>query len=383
MMKKGLTLLNLLILVSLFILPTIIVLTANNIAGIANSIKLAEPTPTFKDGVLTLSSILTIRNSGPFNIEAGITGTAKGDQGTQIGVTNTQLQVKTGTEEQKIPVNLVIDLTTLSEKDATRLASNPENITIEASAHVGIQPITTLTAEATAQVNWLPPMSNLTVGQPILRDANKKQVTVEVPFSFENQSPFFGFEGDGVISVFNSSNQQVGGGVLKIQSQPSTKWSDSGKIVLSLPANADYLLLKDATFRYRVEEAFTLKSFPITTRMNQNITIDWGAPISNRQISTSYSPINSTHIRVLTTLSFLNNNRFITADGSVTPRLVNDSGQSWVGTTQPLKVAPGGTATLNFDVTIPNSLLISGNPRLVLGVDTQIGSIDLEANSLG
>lgn len=382
-MKKGLTLLNLLILVSLFILPTIIVLTANNIAGIANSIKLAEPTPTFKDGVLTLSSILTIRNPGPFNIEAGITGTAKGDQGTQIGVTNTQLQVKTGTEEQKIPVNLVIDLTTLSEKDATRLASNPENITIEASAHVGIQPITTLTAEATAQVNWLPPMSNLTVGQPILRDANKKQVTVEVPFSFENQSPFFGFEGDGVISVFNSSNQQVGGGVLKIQSQPSTKWSDSGKIVLSLSANADYLLLKDATFRYRVEEAFTLKSFPITTRMNQNITIDWGAPISNRQISTSYSPINSTHIRVLTTLSFLNNNRFITADGSVTPRLVNDSGQSWVGTTQPLKVAPGGTATLNFDVTIPNSLLISGNPRLVLGVDTQIGSIDLEANSLG
>jgi hypothetical protein len=382
-MKKGLTLLNLLILVSLFILPNIIVLTANNVAGVANSIKLAEPTPTFKDGVLTLSSILTIRNPGPFKIEAGITGTAKDDQGTQIGVTSTQLQVKTGTEEQKIPVNLVIDLTTLSEKDGTRLASNPENITIEASAHVGIQPITTLTAEATAQVNWLPPMSNLTVGQPILRDANKKQVTVEVPFSFENQSPFFGFEGDGVISVFNSSNQQVGGGVLKVQSQPSTKWSDSAKIVLSLPASADYLLLRDATFRYRVEEAFTLKGFPITTRMNQNITIDWGAPISNRQISTSYSPINSTHIRVLTTLSFLNNNRFITADGSVTPRLVNDSGQSWVGTTQPLKVAPGGTATLNFDVIIPNSLLISGNPRLVLGVDTQIGSIDLEANSLG
>ena len=46
-MKKGLTLLNLLILVSLFILPTVVVLTANNITGVANSVKFAELTPSF------------------------------------------------------------------------------------------------------------------------------------------------------------------------------------------------------------------------------------------------------------------------------------------------------------------------------------------------
>jgi hypothetical protein len=153
--------------------------------------------------------------------------------------------------------------------------------------------------------------------------------------------------------------------------------------VLSLPTNTEDLLLKDATFRYRVEEDFTLKGLPVTTRMDQNITVDWGAPIKDLQISTSYSPVNSTHARVMATLSFLNSNRFITADGSVTARLVNDSGISWVGSTQPLNVAPGGTASLNFDVVIPNSLLISESPRLILGVDTQIGSIDLEANSLG
>jgi hypothetical protein len=277
----------------------------------------------------------------------------------------------------------VIDLSKLSEKDVGRLASNPESFTIEVSAHIGIQPITSLTAEAIAQVNWLPPMKNLTLGQPIVRDANKKQVTLEVPFSFENQSPFFAFDSEGVVSVFDSSDQQVGSGVLKISSQPSTRWSDSVKIVLSLPANTEDLLLNDATFKYRVEEVFTLKGLPVTTRMDQNITVDWGAPINDRQISSSYSPLNSTHTRVMATLSFLNSNRFITAEGSVTARLVNDSGLSWVGSTQPLNVAPGGTASLNFDVVIPNSLLISENPRLILGVDTQIGSIDLEATSLG
>ncbi len=372
-----------LILFSLFILPTIVVLTANNIAGVANSIKFADLTPSFKDGILELSSILTVRNPGPFNVEAGIMASFKGDHSARIGITGPQLLVKTSSQEQKIPVSILIDLSTLSEKDVGRLASNPENLTIEVSAHVGIQPITSLTAEATAQVNWLPPMQNLTVGQPILRDANKKQVTLEVPFSFENQSPFFAFDGEGVVSVFDSSDQQVGDGVLEISSQPSTKWSDSAKIVLSLPTNTEDLLLKDATLKYRVEEDFTLRGLPVTTRMDQNITVDWGAPIKDLQISTSYSPVNSTHTRVMATLSFLNSNRFITADGSVTVRLVNDSGISWVGSTQPLNVAPGGTASLNFDVVIPNSLLISENPRLILGVDTQIGSIDLEANSLG
>jgi hypothetical protein len=245
-----------------------------------------------------------------------------------------------------------------------------------------MQPITSITAEATARVTWLPPIHNPAIGQPTIKGMTPTQIMIELPFSFENQSPFFAVNGEGVISVFNSTDHQVGLGTLKITSQPMTKWNDSAQITLSPPTNLEDLLLKDATLRYRADMEFTLTGLPIATKLSKSINLNWGAPIKNLKISTTQTPVNATYTRVKAMLSFLNNNNILTIDGSITPKLVNGSGDTWVGNKQQLHVTPGETASLNFDIVVPNSQLMS-SPKLVLGLETQLGSIDLEVGSLG
>jgi hypothetical protein len=327
--------------------------------------------------------VLTIRNPGPFNAEAGITASVKGSQGTPISVTAPKLTVKAGSPLQRIPVSVEIDLSKVSEEDVKRLASRSENFIIELSANIGIPPITSLAAEATAQITWLPPIHNFTVGQPIIRGMTPTQIKVEVPFSFDNQSPFFTVNEESLISVFNSTGQQVGGGTLIISAQPSTKWSDSAKITLSPPTNLGDLLLKDATLRYRADVDFSLSGLPIATKLSKNIVLNWGAPIKNPQITTTLVPVNSTHTKVIATLSFKNNNNYLTVDGSITPKLVKASGNTWMGNTQQVQVTPGESASLNFSVIVPNSQLMSTPVKVVLGIETQLGSVDLEVGSIG
>jgi hypothetical protein len=377
------TLLNLLILLSLLLVPALVILTANNVAEIASSIKLDNTTQSLNNGKFTLSSVLTIRNPGPFNAEAGITASVKGSQGTPISVTAPKLTVKAGSPLQRIPVSVEIDLRKVSEEDVKRLASRSENFIIELSANIGIPPITSLAAEATAQITWLPPIHNFTVGQPIIRGMTPTQIKVEVPFSFDNQSPFFTVNEESLISVFNSTGQQVGGGTLIISAQPSTKWSDSAKITLSPPTNLGDLLLKDATLRYRADVDFSLSGLPIATKLSKNIVLNWGAPIKNPQITTTLVPVNSTHTKVIATLSFKNNNNYLTVDGSITPKLVKASGNTWMGNTQQVQVTPGESASLNFSVIVPNSQLMSTPVKVVLGIETQLGSVDLEVGSIG
>ena len=318
---KGVTVLNLLILLSLLLVPALVILTANNVAEIASSIKLDNTTQSLNNGKFTVSSVLTIRNPGPFNAEAGVTASVKGSQGTPISVTAPQLTVNAGSPLQRIPVSIEIDLSKVSEEDARRLASRLENFTIELSANIGIPPITSLAAEVTAQVTWLPPIHNFTIGQPIIQGMTPTQINVEVPFSFDNQSPFFTVNGEGLISIFNSTGQQVGGGTVTISAQPLTKWSNSAKITISPPTNLRDLLLKDSTLRYRADANFSLSGLPITTQLTKNILLNWGAPIKTPQITTNLTPVNSTHTKVITTLSFKNNNKYLTIIGSITPKL--------------------------------------------------------------
>jgi hypothetical protein len=379
---KGLTILNVLILLSLLLLPTLLILTAYNVAGVVGSIKLDNTTQSLEGGKFTLSSVLTIRNPGPFNAEADVAASVEGSGGTPISVSAPQLSVEPGNQPQRIPVSVVIDLSRVSAEDARRLASNSENFTIEVSAHAGLQPITSMAVEATAQVTWLPPIHNPAIGQPTLKDVTPTQITVNVPFTFENQSPFFAVDGEGIISLFNSTDHQVGAGTLKVSSQPSTKWNGSAEITLSPPTNLQDLLLKDARLKYRAEIEFTLAGFPTTTKLSKTIALDWGAPIENPKLTTSQAPVNSTHTRVTATLSFLNNNQILTIDGSITPKLVDGSGDTWVGKAQLLHSSPGEATSLSFDMVIPNSQLMN-SPKLVLGVETQLGSTNLEAGSLG
>lgn len=384
MNKRIFTLLNLLIFVSILILPTLIFLSAVNVAGMVGSIQLANPTQSLMDGKLTVSSILTVSNPGPFDVDASFTVSIKGNQGTQIGVTGPNLVIAAGSQKQGIPVAVEIDLSKVSEDDARRLAFNSENFTIEVSAKASMPPITSVGAEVSAQVAWLPPIYNLTIGTPFVIEANPNQITLEVPVSFENHSPFFAVNGAGVVKLFDSTNQQVGEGTINISAQPKTSWIGSTVIKASPPTNIESLLLNDTTLRYRVESEFTLTDYPVTlSGISQSFELDWGALIRNPKVQTSYTPVNSTHTRITGKLSFTNNNRYLTLDGTITPKMVNALGETWVGDAQRVDALPGSATSLSLEVIVPNSQLLVGGLRLVLGIETAYGSLDLGAVSLG
>jgi hypothetical protein len=381
--KRSLTGLNLLIFISIFILPALIFITAYDIASVASSIKIANPTQTLTGSKITVSTVLTIRNTGPFEINAGITPSIRSNQGTWIGATGPKLTIPADSQVKNIPVAVEIDIGTVTEDDAKRLAFNPENFTIEISANVGMTPIISLGAEASAQATWLPPLHNLTIGMPVVRAASPTQIKIEVPLSFENQSPFFPVNGAGIIRLFDPTDQ-FGEGTIKISAQPGTKWSESTLITIAPPTDVKDLLLNDATLKYRGDLELTLTDYPVVMKaLSQSFELDWGAPIRNPQVQTSSTSVNSTHTRIKGTMSFLNNNHFLTLDGAFTPKLVNGAGDTWIGKTQQVHVAPGSAGSLNLEVVVPNNQLPVSGLRLVLGIETTSGSFDLEVGSLG
>ncbi|MCX6649847.1 MAG: hypothetical protein NTV61_10760 [Candidatus Bathyarchaeota archaeon] len=383
MYKKSLTGLNILIFISLLILPGLLYISANNVANVAASIKTTAPTQTLNNNKLTISTTLTITNPGPFTVEASFTPKIEGNQGTQIGITGQKIQIPADTQQHNIPVSLEIDLSKISDEDINRLANNPENFTISLSASTALQPIISIGAEATAHLNWLPPIHNYTIRTPTITEVTPTQITIQVPLSFENQSTFLTVDGEEKIKIFDPTNQQVGEGNLKITAEPTTKWSTPATITLTPTNNIEDLLLKDTTTQYRIESDFTLTNYPITSTRTQTFTLEWGALIKNPQTQTSATPLNATHTKIMAQLSFLNNNHYITLDGTINPKIVNQTGESWAAKSQQIHVPPGTNTSLNFEFVIPNNQLISGLLKLMLDIQTQLGSTELEVTTLG
>jgi hypothetical protein len=383
MYKKSLTGLNILIIISLLILPSVIYISVINVEEVANSIKLNKITSTYSENKLTLSSTLTIKNPGPFNVEADFTSTVEGNQGTQILVTGQKIQVPANSPSQDIPVSIEVDLSKITDEDVKRLAINPENFTVGISASIGLQPITSIGAEATATINWLPPMHNFTIGAPTIKEVLPTKTTVEIPISFENQSTFFTIDAETIVKIFDQSNQKISEQTIKITSEPKTKWRNTITLTVPPPNNIQRLLQEDTTIKYTAETIFGLTNYPINSTRITHFDLKWGALIKNPQIQTSAVPLNATHTKLTAQLSFLNNNRYITIEGTITPKIVNQTGGTWTASTQQIHTPPNTNAALNFEWTIPNSQLTSNQLKLVLGIQTQLGSTDLEVTTLG
>ena len=375
--------LNLLILLSILLLPALLSASIYNVTWVASSIKIANPTQTLNGAKVTVSTVLTIRNMGPFPIEAGLTASIRGDLGTWVGVTAPKLSIPADSQLRSIPVSVEIDLSAVSEDDAKRLAFSPENFTVTVSATVSMLPIVSLGAEASAKATWLPPLHNFTIGTPLVAEVNPTQIKFEVPISFENQSPFFALRGNGIIRLFDSNDQYVGEGTITVSAQPRTEWSGSAPIMVTAPMDLGDLLLNDAVLKYRADLEFTLTDYNMMMKaLSQGIELEWGAPIKNPHAQTSLTPVNSTHTRITGALSFTNGNRFLTLDGAITPKLVNGAGETWAGKTQQIRVVPGSAVSLTIGVVVPNSQLLGGL-RIVLGYKTKTLSFDLEVGPLG
>jgi len=121
--KTSLRGLNLLFFVSVFILPGFILVTAYDIAYMASSIKIANPTQTMS-GKITMSTVLTIRNTGLFDINLGITPSIRSNRGTYVGVTGSKLPIPPDSHVKSIPVAVEITRATTLMLAAMSLRSS-------------------------------------------------------------------------------------------------------------------------------------------------------------------------------------------------------------------------------------------------------------------
>jgi hypothetical protein len=381
--KRIFTVLNLLIYLTLFFLPALIIVTGYNVTGVMSAISVDNPTQTITNDKITISTVLRVRNPGPLPLEAELQASINGDHGTQVRMVTPKLSIPADLQLKIVPINLEVDLTQITNEDMMRLGISPENITITVTAHVSLTPLVSLRADASAHVDWLPILYNLTVGTPILTEINPIRLAFEVPISFENQSPFFGVNGVGVLRLYNSSTQ-VSESSLHVIADPTSKWSGSAQFVVPPPSDPSSFILEDKTLTYRVTSEFTFTNYPVTLKgPEKNVILEWGALIKNPKTTTTYTPVNSTHTRVQGTLTYHNNNHLITLDAAVTPKLVNAQGDAYLGKTQQVHVPPGAASSLTLEIVAPNSQLVGGGLKLELGIESPLGSFNVEVNLLG
>jgi hypothetical protein len=383
-LNKGIfTGLNLLIFFSIFLLPALILVAGYNVAGVASTIRVENPTQTITSSKVAVSTVLTVKNTGPFPVEVEIIASVKGNKGTQVRVVGPKLSIPVDLQLKTLPITIEVDLSSITDEDAKRLAISPENITIIVTAQVGLTSIVSLSADATALVSWLPILHNLTIGTPIMTGMNPTQLTLDVPISFENQSPFFSVNGGGVIKLFDSTTQ-VSESKLQVIVEPTSKWSDTAQFALLPPSDPSSFLLTDKTLTYTAVAEFTFNNYPLTIDMSEQIiNLDWGALIKDPQITVTRTAVNSTHTRVKGTLTYHNNNQYITLDAAVTPKLVSTSGSTNRGETQQVHVEPEASSSLSLDIVVPSTQLSGGSLKLKLGIESTLGSFDVEVSPLG
>jgi len=87
------------------------------------------------------------------------------------------------------------------------------------------------------------------------------------------------------------------------------------------------LLFEDSDFD--IDMFLTLKyAHAIPLQLSSNMTLPWGAPLANLSIGEpSFIPINLTHFRVVTPISF-ENHSFFALNGAITLELIDDLDQS-------------------------------------------------------
>jgi hypothetical protein len=99
--KTILCLLNFLILSSLFLLPSLLFLSALNVEEIAMTAKLDNPTQTIQGGKIVIASAISARNVGPFSVDATLKATVTGSGGTKIDIPISQISLPAGTTLNK------------------------------------------------------------------------------------------------------------------------------------------------------------------------------------------------------------------------------------------------------------------------------------------
>jgi hypothetical protein len=370
--------LNIAIILSLLILPTLFYFTATNIIGIANTLNLQDTNQTITRNKLAISATLTLTNPGPFKAEATLQATLSDARGKQFPIQGPQLSLPTGTH--RIPLTISLDLTNLGQEDLQYLALNSDDLTLTARATVALQPIASVSSEAAATLHWLPLIHGLTFGELTIKTITPNLILAEVQISFENQSQF-PLNAVEEVTVFDANGLRVGEGHLAINAEPETQFSQPIELKVTPPATIDPF--NDHTYTYTVVPTLTLQGYNVTIPVEtKRIQIQMGALIKDLKTTANVTPIDLTNSRVNLEVTYTNNNQYIPLDAAITPKIMKGGETILTGNTQNIHTNPSSQGSISSQITIPNSTLLQGGLRLVLYVSTNYGDFELEAGPI-
>lgn len=343
--------------------------------GVAGSLRLGEVNQTYSDGMLRVYTTLSARNPGPFDVYGEVTASLRSEGGVSVGVNTTKILIGVGSESESIPVEVMMDLSQLTEGEeggnegAAFLAFNPDRFTLEVSARLGMAPVISVDAVVKAKVEWLPPVHNLTFGTPLIENVNSGEITVLVPVSFENLSPYLPVNGMGKIDVFDSQDRLVGRGFVFLSVEPGMKWSKLISVAVSPPDDIKGLMFNETVLRYTADVDVDLTDLDMTVEgFERDFEFEWLPPVHNLTIG---SPIiegmTPTEVTLLVPASFENLSQYLSVKGVGLIRLFDpqdklvgsgsinilaEPGECWSNSTRIHLSLPGDLAGLILNDTV-------------------------------
>lgn len=241
------------------------------------------------------------------------------------------------------------------------LMTTDQDLTLTSNARAVVPPLAIVTASITGNYSWGAPLENLRVGTPELSSYSDGYAILSVPVSFNNHSPFFNISGMSNVSLSNSTNNDVGSGVLDINAPYETNYSGDLAINFTVPQDQQNLLFDDSNLSYAANWQIPTNVFELN--LSEPLIVSWKAPISMLELgSFSITPFNSTQARLRFEISFTDNSSFLALGGSVSGTVFEGSNAvGSIGAYQ-LSVSPcsafSGTLSGFVDDNAPGPLIV-------------------------
>lgn len=187
-------------------------------------------------------------------------------------------------ESQVILLNVRMNFSQLSDELLAKVMTKVRGFITTASIQASIQPFFKFTVAINGKMDWEPPYGDLEIMAPVTNVYNTTHVIIQFPLAFKNRSTFLI---NGTCSVFIMGGDQfVGNGQNYLEVMPGEEYNGNLKAVLEVPWAIEgdpELLVENLKRTYNITFSFPA---PIVDKFKvaQNVTIEWGTPISGLRL---------------------------------------------------------------------------------------------------
>ena len=188
--------------------------------------------------------------------------------------------------------------------------------------------------------------------------ASSEVLTMSLPFYVDNGG-FYDISDLNVITAIHSndgtliSNSTTLIPLISRGGRVDTAHNISISMDAVISKNLTSLLFQDSVFDIDVLVTLIF-AHAIPLQLSSNMTLPWGAPLANLSIGEiSFIPINLTHFRIITPISF-ENHSFFALNGTLTLKLIDGQNQNVGAGATNISVPPMNGCSTQVEVVVPS-----------------------------